>query len=291
MTLRALHTTLYDYATPSFESHNEVRLMPIDNGDQRLIDFKISVSPDTPVFHYTKPGGVVHHFGIRVPHDQLVITTTAIVETLRENPFSDLNLIDDDFRFYALPSTRQDYVEYLTESPYIPELPGAREIADNVRSTSGPSAASFLLDLNRHLNTTLDYDPVATHVHTQLDEVIDGQAGVCQDFSHLMIACARSQGIPARYVSGYLFVEPIDRGLRGEQASHAWVECLMPNGRWVGFDPTNNLLANDRYIKIHIGRDYSDVTPTKGVYVGAPAMKLHVTVEVERVESKATRLG
>ncbi len=289
MILRATHTTLYEYASPAFESHNEVRLMPIDNGDQRVVDFKISVDPYTPVFSYDKPGGVVHHFGIRPRHDRLQIVADAMVETFRENPFEKVNLIEDDFDFYRSEEIRQRNVEFLSPSPYIQPNKGAEQIATEAFADRPPSTASYLLALSRLLYGSLTYDPNATHVHSTLDEVITGRAGVCQDFSHLMIACARSQGIPARYVSGYLYVEKDDKGIRGDEATHAWVECLMPDGRWAGFDPTNNLLASDRYIKIHIGRDYSDVTPTKGIYVGTPAAKLEVLVHVEKLEPAVVR--
>lgn len=283
MILRATHTTAYEYATPACESHNEVRLMPLDNGVQRLVDFQIEVNPDTPIFSYEKPGGSVHHFGIRAPHDHLVIRAVATVETFLTNPYEGLNLIHDDFEFYRSEAVRQAYAEYLSPSPYITASTGAREIAELALRDSPASAATFLLGLGQLLNSTLAYDPDATHVHSTLEEVIEGKAGVCQDFSHLMIACARSQGIPARYVSGYLYVEKDDEGIRGEEATHAWVECLMPDGNWAGFDPTNNLMSSDHYIKVHVGRDYSDVTPTKGVYVGTPATRLDVKVSVERI--------
>lgn len=285
MILRAIHTTVYEYSTPASESHNEVRLMPIHNGVQKLLDFRITVDPYTPIFSYERPGGMVHHFGIRAPHDHLVIRAEATVETFKSNPFEGLNLINDDFDFYRSDAVKQGYAEYLSASPYISNSPGAADIAELARKEGSDSTATFLLALSRLLNSSLAYDPDATHVHSRVDEVIDGKAGVCQDFSHLMIACARSQGIPARYVSGYLYVEKDDEGMRGEEATHAWVECLMPDGNWAGFDPTNNLMSSDHYIKVHIGRDYGDVTPTKGVYVGTPAIKLDVKVAVQQVES------
>jgi transglutaminase-like putative cysteine protease len=285
MILRVVHTTVYNYSTPAYESHNEVRLMPSDDVHQRLLEFQIDIKPFTQVYSYETVGGTVHHFGIRPPHSRLEIATESTVETYRSNPFDGLNLINDDFDFYLQESTRQAYAEFLAPSPYVPEHSGADEIAEAAFARNSESAATFLLELNKYLCETLDYDPDATHVHSTLDDVISGQAGVCQDFAHLMIACARSRGIPARYVSGYLYVEAIDQGLRGEQATHAWVECLMPNGQWTGFDPTNNLLTGDRYIKVHVGRDYSDVSPTKGVYVGTPTIKLEVKVRVEKLES------
>lgn len=257
--------------------------MPIDNGVQRMVDFRIEVDPYTPIFSYERPGGTVHHFGIRAPHTHLTIRAVATVETFRSNPFDGLNLINDDFEFYRSETVRQGYTEYLSPSPYITASAGARDIAELALQKGSASAATFLLALSQLLHSSLTYDPDATHVHSTLDEVIEGKAGVCQDFSHLMIACARSQGIPARYVSGYLYVEKDDEGMRGEEATHAWVECLMPDGNWAGFDPTNNLMSSDHYIKVHNGRDYGDVTPTKGVYVGTPATRLDVKVHVERL--------
>ncbi len=105
------------------------------------------------------------------------------------------------------------------------------------------------------------------------------------DFAHLIwkSRAAGRWGVPARYVSGYLYVAGVE-GLRGEQATHAWVECLLPSGRWLGVDPTNDVLVNDRYIAVHSGRDYSDVTPTRGVYIGTPAKSLDVSVQVDRVD-------
>ena len=148
------------------------------------------------------------------------------------------------------------------------------------------------------IHAHFEYTPGATTVDTPLPDMVAARAGVCQDFTHLMLAVCRRQGIPSRYVSGYLFTgeqaasDQTQRlsqeaagsrersGLAGGDATHAWVECLLPNGRWYGFDPTNNLLANDSYITVHHGRDYDDVTPLRGVYKGATETTLEVSVRV-----------
>ena len=148
------------------------------------------------------------------------------------------------------------------------------------------------------IHSDFAYTPGVTTVDTPLQDVVAGRAGVCQDFTHLMLAVCRRQGIPSRYVSGYLFTgeqaasDQTQRlsqgsvagrarsGLAGGDATHAWVECLLPNERWYGFDPTNNLLANDSYITVHHGRDYDDVTPLRGVYKGASEAVLEVSVRV-----------
>lgn len=280
MQLQIRHTTRYRYRSPSLESHNELRLAPLSDVNQTCREFRLEVNPHAKIFAHREVGGVVHHFNIREPHEELEITARAVVDTWTHNPFHALNLLEDDFAFYQRDATRQAFVEFLTPSRYVPASDEAREIAGRLRQP-GQSVATFLLNLNRHLHEWLEYDPDATHVHSTLPEVLEKRAGVCQDFAHIMLACARSQGIPTRYVSGYLYVAQ-GSGMRGDQASHAWVECLLPDGRWLGIDPTNNLLANDRYVKVHVGRDYADCSPVKGIYVGRPAERLTVVVEIQR---------
>ena len=283
MVLRAVHRTVYQYPTSVGESHNEVRLQPLTDDTQKLLDFRITTTPATRVYHYREVGGTAHHFTVRLPHTSLEILAEAIVETHLQNPFEDLNLLDPDDAFYRSEAIRQATIEFLTPSRYVPLIPKVFEIAQLV-SEPGQSTASFLLALNHYLHELLDYDTDATHVHSTVSEVLHVRAGVCQDFAHVMIACCRVRGIPARYVSGYLFVDA-GSGMRGEQATHAWVECLLPSGRWLGLDPTNDLLTNDRYIRVHTGRDYSEVSPTRGIYVGPQTEKLHVSVSVQSWDS------
>jgi transglutaminase-like putative cysteine protease len=283
MILRAIHRTLYSYSMPSIESHNEVRLDPLTDASQTCMRFDLTVSPRTKVFSYDEPGGTVHYFGVRYPHPVLEILAEAVVETHLSNPFMGLNLLEPDWAWVELESTCQENAEFLSESPYVEFNPEVLRIALEAKGRSNGTVADYIIKLGAWINETLTYDPDATHVHSKLDEVLAVQAGVCQDFAHLMIACCRSIGIPSRYISGYLFVGGT-AGMRGEQATHAWIECLLPSGRWLGIDPTNDVLVNDRYIAVHSGRDYSDVTPTRGVYVGTPAKSLDVSVQVDRVD-------
>jgi len=287
MILRAIHRTVYHYSTPSFDSHNEVRLMPLTDDSQVCQEFHLRVSPTTKVFEYNEPGGSVHHFGLRERHPYLEIVAEALVQTTLENPFAGLNLLDPDWAFYDQERTKQDYAEYLSESPYVSFGEEVDRIALRAKADSNGSAADFLRKLTHWIHEELDYDTDATHVHSKLHEVLEVRAGVCQDFAHLMIACCRTVGIPAKYVSGYLYVGG-EGGLRGDHATHAWVDCLLPDGRWLSLDPTNDLLANDRYIRIHTGRDYSEVTPTRGVYVGTPAKDLQVSVRIDMVSQTST---
>lgn len=273
---------MYEYSAPAAYSLNEVRLLPSSDASQTLLDYSLDVAPKAKVFRYETTGGTVQTFGVRTPHTVLDVLVQARVETLVDNPFADLQLLDDDWA--ELEPFRAAHAEYLAPSPMVPHHPGASALARAVRRP-GQSVAVYLTGLNNHLARMLRYDADATHVHTTLAEILDLKAGVCQDFAHLMLACLRSVGVPARYVSGYLFVEE-GSGMQGEQGSHAWVEAMLPDGRWLGLDPTNNLLANDRYVRVHHGRDYGDCSPVKGIYRGPGA---RMTVEVSVVRDVAAR--
>lgn len=283
MLLRLTHRTEYRYGYPAQDSHNELRLMPLNDANQRCVEFAVRTNPEVNVYSYEEPGGTVHHFGVRSPHRRLEIVAEATVETLLTNPFDGLDMMGRNWAFYSDPKTQAAFTEYLVPSPYVTDHPVARAIGGEVRAASDGTVVGFLLALNHAINERMDYDQDVTHVHSTLDEVVRLKAGVCQDFTHLMLACARSQGIPCRYVSGYLYVGQAS-GMRGEQATHAWLECRLPDGRWLALDPTNNLLANDRYIRVHTGRDYSEVAPTRGIYVGVAAESLEVSVRVVQVE-------
>lgn len=143
---------------------------------------------------------------------------------------------------------------------------------------------SLLRELNTALYQYFDYVPQTTHVDSPIDDALQNRAGVCQDFAHVMIALVRGMGIPCRYVSGYLYRTQNDHERSAMDASHAWVEALLPQVGWVGFDPTNDLIAGERHIRTANGRDYADVPPTKGVYRGRTASELSVAVRVSAYE-------
>ena len=277
MLLRAVHRTTYRYPFASRESHNEVRLKPLDGSYQRCLAFDLKVDPPTKLFSYEEVGGTVHHFVVRTPHTVLTIEARTTVETRLDNPFEGLNLLEDDWREEAVLAER--YPEFLASTPRVPVLDAAREIADAVPRTG--SVAGYAIHLGERIHDLLAYDPDATHVNTPLSFVIEHRAGVCQDFAHLALACLRAKNIPARYVSGYLYSGV--QGLRGDEATHAWVECALPGGRWLGIDPTNRCLTNDHHIRVHTGRDYDEVPPTRGIYTGPAAERLEIAVRVERV--------
>jgi transglutaminase-like putative cysteine protease len=268
------------------QSHNEVRLMPLTDEFQTCLEFEITSRPRAPIYSYKEIGGTVHHFSVVERHRELVIDTVAKVETHVRDPFSGVNLIYDDWSTYASDGFRSLFAEYLVASPFVSLSREARELALSAKAGVEGSVVSYLLALKTAIYEQFTYDSDVTHVHTTIDEVLALRAGVCQDFAHLMIGCCRTMGIPARYVSGYMFSEK-DSGMRGHQSMHAWLECPLPDGRWLAIDPTNNLLANDLYVRVHVGQDYSEISPTRGIYVGAPAKSMDVTLTVERLDQVA----
>jgi transglutaminase-like putative cysteine protease len=219
----------------------------------------------------------------------------------------------DDWGYYDADEIREDYAEYLSATERVPlGLPINDFVHVAESGASGQSVSEFIISLNRVLHRVLHYNTEATDVDTPLEDVIKSREGVCQDYAHLMLAVARSKQIPARYVSGYLFTQGnvrqgedllaekaeqelhdlgfVSQPLVSDQtatqqlidggAMHAWVECLLPDGKWHGFDPTNCLMTNELYVRVHTGRDYGDVPPMRGVYAGPRATKLEVAVTV-----------
>ena len=283
MRLNIQHRTHYIYSGQSSSSHNEIRLKPVSNGVQTCLEYRVVVNPRTKVYEYETIGGVVNHFAVMDPHVELDIQTEAVVDTFARNPFESLDLLSEDL---AAPSEayHRAYVEFLSESPYVQLLPDLASISAGILAESGRNTAQYVLNVKEWIFRKFDYRANVTNVHTLLDEVLELKAGVCQDFSHVMIGLCRIVGIPARYVSGYLYLGDHDE-LRGTQATHAWVEVLLPNGEWMGIDPTNDIVADDRYVKVHVGRDYSDVTPVKGVYVGYGTQQMDISVGVQALSS------
>ncbi len=286
MKFHIAHTTRYEYDAPLLgECFMEARLRPLTvPGEQVCRDYAITVDPPTPVFGYDQlhQMGLVNHFVLRGdPHQFLSIQAESVAETLRDNPFEDLNLLAEDWPLLADPALHEQFAEFLAPTPLVPLF----------GSWSGPEPLPGVLDyaqaLSNEIYTQFEYVPGSTDISTPLADFAHQKRGVCQDYAHLMLAAARSRGVPARYVSGYVYAGK-DDGTQGAGATHAWIELYLPHAQaWKGFDPTNNILVADRHIKVAVGRDYADVPPTKGIVraaVGNPlpsetALKVDVRVE------------
>jgi len=173
-----------------------------------------------------------------------------------------------------------DYWEMLLPSDFAKPTPALLKLSEEFGVCRRDDPLMLLRELNGRLYDYFNYVPRSTRVDSPIDEAIESKNGVCQDFAHTMIALVRSVGIPCRYVSGYLYHGKKDKDRSVSDATHAWVEAFLPHLGWVGFDPTNNLLAHERHIRTALGRDYADVPPTTGVYRGHTDSELYVAVQV-----------
>jgi transglutaminase-like putative cysteine protease len=271
------HQTTYYYADSVDESYTVLHLQPRSDQHQFCTKFTIEVTPHARVHSYAdRFGNDVQHFAILPPHEALSITTRSNVVTMleREPPApSDATraLLDADTRIERL-------FEFLHESMYVRFSEEVEAFAKEF-DVPGERIGDWCLHVMAHLNASFTYDTDATTVRTTVREALERRAGVCQDYAHVMIAVLRCAGIPARYVSGYIY-----RGesrVLGAEASHAWCEAYLPPHGWVGFDPTNDRLINDHFVKVAIGRDYRDVSPVRGVYRGAKASEMSVNVAMD----------
>jgi transglutaminase-like putative cysteine protease len=182
---------------------------------------------------------------------------------------------------YGDSSIREQIWPYLQESRWVSRHP---EVWRQAVDVTVPFKAVFdqANALMKWVYREFRYESGVTNVNTHLEEAFQMRRGVCQDFTHVMLGLCRAVGIPARYASGYLYNGPRDT-LVGAQASHAWAEVYLPAAGWIGFDPTNNTLADERYVKISVGRDYEDVAPVRGSYNGTGHCRMEVQVEVEKI--------
>jgi len=235
-------------------------------------------------------GNAVTFFAVQEPHRSLTITARSTVQVIpRRMPRPEHTPAWEtvrDLLHHERSAAQLEAVQYLFESPHIPCSSRLRHYAA-ASFPPGRPLLSAVLDLTRRIATDFTYDPQATSVSTPLQDVLRAGRGVCQDFAHVQIGCLRALGLAARYVSGYLVTRPPPGQPRlvGADASHAWVSVYCPGHGWIEADPTNNMLPSDRHITIAFGRDYSDVSPIKGVLLGGGRHTMRVAVDVIPIET------
>ena len=176
--------------------------------------------------------------------------------------------------------SRREFWDLLAPSQFAERTDALFALARSIGFRRGGDPLTTLQDLMTVMYREFEYCALSTRVDSSIDEALEARRGVCQDFSHIFIALARHVGIPTRYVSGYLFRDASGADRSADGATHAWAEALMPGIGWVGFDPTNNVIARERHIRVAIGRDYADVPPTRGVYKGVSAVRTELAVSV-----------
>ena len=286
MIYSVLHTTTFSYQPAVRESVMEVRLQPRSDSLQHCLTFQLDVSPAANIMQYRDfMGNTVHHFDIAGNHTQVKVTAQSTIEVQSAPPPypADAGGWADLDRAIASPSPTEDYWEMLLPSQFAQSTARLQALARELHCERRDTPLVLLTELNEAIYNSFNYVPNSTNVDSPIDHALHSRQGVCQDFAHIMIALVRPLHIPCRYVSGYMFhrdedAETTDRSLEG--ASHAWIEALVPNLGWIAFDPTNNLIGADRHIRVAIGRDYADVTPTRGVHKGEGPSELSVAVTV-----------
>jgi transglutaminase-like putative cysteine protease len=275
------HLTRFRYKQPVSESIMETRMHPRSDHSQRCLSFSLSVSPRCRVFSYRDHyGNNVQHFDIPGDHEQLVIVAESLVEQQIQMDLPAFLAAD---AWAALDSmvAEGDFGEMLLPSTFAQPTPALLELARKLNVVRRDDPLIVVHELNKSIYEYFEYVPRSTRVDSPIDEAIASRQGVCQDFAHTMIALLRHIGIPARYVSGYLYRGREDHDRSLPDASHAWVEVLLPQLNWVGLDPTNDLIAYNRHIRTAVGRDYADVPPTHGIFRGKTESELYVAVHVE----------
>lgn len=277
MRFQVFHRTRYVYRAPVRDSHNEVRLRPVTDDRSRLEFFLLKVDPPVRLRHFRDIWfNYVHYFDLSAPHADLSIEAQARINTT--SPYGEG--LPGGARFDALKTISDEMLPaYLGNSRYVEVSPEVWRLGIDIREGRDDVFESAVAVMH-HVYREWTYAPNTTTASTHMNEVMKTRRGVCQDFAHVMIGICRSLGIPARYVSGYLYNGP-DANLRGAQASHAWCEVHVPGKGWFGLDPTNDTFADDRHIKIATGRDYADAAPISGHFDGPPGATAALQVELE----------
>jgi transglutaminase-like putative cysteine protease len=289
--VRIEHLTTFTYAEPAHSSFNEVRLTPRNDERQNLLDFSLQITPSTrPTSYRDHFGTTVHAFNIWAPHTQLAILGVSTVVTspprVPPNDTGALDALED-------PLFRDTEAEWLHASPLASGGDHLDAFAHHVRRVVRPtSVVELVLGVSHEVHGRFKYRPGTSYVSSTVDDLLERGTGVCQDFAHLAIATLRDLGVPARYVSGYFYAGPVatiqtDVALAVE--SHAWVEAFVPGLGWLAVDPTNDCLADERHVVVAVGRDYSDVSPVRGVVSGGGGSRLDVSVTMVAPSAETIR--
>jgi transglutaminase-like putative cysteine protease len=285
------HVTRFSYEAPISESVMEARMQPRTDQAQRCVHFGLSTSPLSRVLMYQDhEGNAVHHFDIPGRHARLAITAEALVECDAPPALPDRLAPEAWDRLDAMTVSGELWA-WLAPSTYVQSTALLGEFAAECDLARQDDPLTTMRRLTAEMFRRFQYRPQSTRVDSPIDDALRERRGVCQDFAHILIALGRQIGVPCRYVSGYLFHQPDHADRSSDGATHAWVEALMPELGWIGFDPTNDLVAAARHIRVAIGRDYADVPPTRGVFKGISAVRSELAVAVNVASAQAAIPG
>jgi transglutaminase-like putative cysteine protease len=302
MLLHVVHETSYRYRPAVDTAHHVVHLKPAHGGSQQLLGYQLKIEPSPALLREQLDvyGNTRASFSFQSAHDQLTVVADSIVSTTPDPLARDVasapqliapwEQVRERFRYRA-GAAYDSAAEFLFASPYVPRDDAFTEFAQACFAPGRPllAAAEALMT---QIHTRMTYESESTEVNTPALDALKQGKGVCQDFAHIMVACCRAMGVPARYVSGYMLTQPPPGKPRliGSDASHAWASVYFPGedaqrGRWLDFDPTNNRAPGEDYVTLATGRDFLDVSPMRGVIRGGSRHKLRVAVTVEPIEA------
>ncbi|MEP2775783.1 MAG: transglutaminase family protein [Luteolibacter sp.] len=274
------HRSEFNYSDWIVGNANTLHLEPRDFLFQKTLGSVVKVLPATRLIRFSDLfGNITHVYEIATQHKRMVVESQLRVMNL---PLYIPNEgYSEGMDFYDTPEIKDRCWEYLQESRCISLIPTFWKQAVDVTHSENAvfeKAAAIM----RWIHAEFSYESGVTDAETHAETAFELRKGVCQDFAHVMLAMCRTLGIPARYASGYIYTGGRD-ALIGAQASHAWCEIYLPETGWIGFDPTNAVLADDRYIKVAVGRDYEDVAPVRGAFRGIASCTMDIEVSVERL--------
>jgi transglutaminase-like putative cysteine protease len=266
------------YAGPAGESVNEIRLSPVDNGRQRVEWSHVRVDPPAELLrHRDSFGNDVRWFQVVGDHETLVVESEAIVVTtpgarLPASAGGELSELDE-------PAYVDGNAEFLAPTTHVRWSGPVAEFGDALELDESEGALAWVRGLEAEVNRAIVYTTGVTRVDTPIEDVVVAGAGVCQDMAHLMIALCRRRRMAARYVSGWLRLHGAER----PSESHAWLEAAVPGLGWVELDPTHPDPVHEDYVRVAVGRDYADVPPLRGSYLGPPTEAMNVVVQVREL--------
>ena len=280
------HRTTFGYEDRVSVSQHVLHLMPRNTSSQTRSKFDLTVIPDPNSMAVSNDyfGNVIHHLSVQEPHSELVIEAQSRVDVIARN-VDNADLGPPWEEIVASVSASPSVAQFIYDSPYALRDAAVRNFALETFIAGRPIAAAAM-DLTTRIYTGFKYEGGVSDVSTPVKQVLEMRKGVCQDFAHLELACIRSLGLPARYVSGYLMTHPPagKEKLIGADASHAWIAVWCgPSLGWIDFDPTNGLIPSIEHVTVAWGRDYGDVSPINGFILGGGSHEVRVAVDVTPV--------
>lgn len=273
---RIHHVTRYEYDRPVKESVNEIKIFPYKCPEQEILQHDLLITGQPEIHTFTDYwGNKSGNFNLLPPHKVLTIESKLLVRTTASSQLQ----INFHSTFAQLQEEMAGHLLLLElAQPDIIKTQSAINNIITVIKQPGKSVAAVTEHCSEYIFKNFKYLKGITNIETTVDELLQHRAGVCQDFAHIMLHILRSCGIPCRYVSGYIC--PNKDGMRGEGATHAWVEAWIPGYGWAGIDPTNNVWVTNKHVKLSVGRHFNDCSPVKGTFKGPAKQKLSVFVAV-----------